>query len=126
MSNATAFKYSEAAHRVADIHNMHIFADRSNVGHWLAVKLSDGSSDGVVYDHRRDAVKHQLHESQCAYIKIHPQGMTAEEAEGILRFFRFAYDNGFRVTDPEGPEIILPSTTEDYFSQLRRLNRRTK
>lgn len=124
MSNATAFKFSEAAHRFADIHNMHIFADKSNIGHWIAVRLSDGGTDGVVYDHRRDAVRHQLDEKLCCYVKIHPGGMTPKEADGILRFYRFAYDNGFRVTDPEGPETILPSTNEDYISQIRRLSRR--
>ena len=36
----------------------------------------------------------------------------------------FAYDAGFKVTDPEGPEIIMPATTQELFSQIRRLSRR--
>jgi hypothetical protein len=116
-----AFKFSEAAHRFADIHNLHIFADRTNIGHWIAIRLADGGSDGVVYDHRREAVSHQFHESLCAYVKVHPAGMSAEEAESVLRFYRFAYDNGHRVIDPEGPELFMPLTVEDYTSQIRRL-----
>jgi hypothetical protein len=108
---------------MSDEHNMHIIADPSNIGRWVAVRLSDGGSDGIVYDYRREAIRHQLHETMCAYVKLHPAGMSAKEAEGILRFHRFAYDNGMRLTDPEGPEVILPSTNEDMSSQLRRLRK---
>lgn len=122
MTNGT-FIFSDAAHRFADIHNMHLLADPGNIGRWMAVRLSDGGTDGVVYDYRREAIRHQLHETLCAYVKVHPAGMSPKEAEGILRFHRFAYDNGMKLTDPEGPEVILPSTNEEMSSQLRRLKR---
>jgi hypothetical protein len=101
-------------------------ADPANIGHWVAVRLSDGGSDGVVYDHRREAVAHQLHESLCAYVQIHPGGMTVAEAESVLKFYRYAYDAGFRVTDPEGPELIMPITTQELGSQVARLQRSNK
>jgi hypothetical protein len=112
------------AHRVADAHNLHVLADRSNVGHWIAVRLADGTSDGAVYDHRREAVSHQLDEKLCAYIKLHPCMMTPKEGASVLKFYRVAYDAGFKVTDPEGPEIIMPATTQELNSQIARLSRR--
>ena len=117
------FIYEAAAHRLSDLYNMHLVADRFNVGRWIAVRLSDGTSDGVVYDHRREAVKHQLHESLCAYVQIRPHQMTVQEAASVLKFYRFAYTSGFRVTDPEGPELIMPITTQELSSQIRRLAR---
>lgn len=116
--------YSVDAHRFADVHNMHLLADHSNVGRWIAVRLADGTSDGVVYDHRREAVAHQLHESLCAYVKINPKVMSVQEAASVLKFYRFAYDSGHRVIDPEGPELIMPITTQELHSQIRRLARR--
>lgn len=120
----STFIYPADAHRFADLHNMHLFADHSNVGRWIAVRLADGTSDGVVYDHRREAVAHQLHESLCAYVQINPKTMSVQEAASVLKFYRFAYDSGHRVVDPEGPELIMPLTTQELNSQLARLSRR--
>jgi len=122
--NGSAFIYPVDAHRFADVHNMHLLADSGNVGHWIAVRLADGGSDNTVYDHRREAVSHQLDEKLCAYVKINPRAMTPQEAASVLKFYRVAYDAGFKVTDPEGPEIIMPATTQELFSQIRRLSRR--
>ncbi|MGH9918992.1 MAG: hypothetical protein ACRD6W_09015, partial [Nitrososphaerales archaeon] len=76
-----------------------------------------------VYDHRREAVKHQFHESLCAYVQIKRGGMTPREAASILKFYRFAYDSGHRVIDPEGPDLIMPITNQELSSQLRQLRR---
>jgi hypothetical protein len=102
--------YSSAAHRCSDAVNVHILGQGDGVyGKWVAVKLEDGRSDGVLYDRKRDAVRHQLHETQCAYICIPPGGMTPRQAENFLRFQRALYDMGCRIADPDkDTDLILP------------------
>lgn len=89
---------------------------------WVAVRLSDGGSDGVLYDKRRDAIRHQLHEQQCAYICIHPGGMNPCQAEPVLKGARQAYDAGMHLIDPDdasgGPEIIKRLTRTDQAAQM--------
>jgi hypothetical protein len=78
---------------------------------WIAARLSDGGDDGVVYESRRDAVSHQLHESQCAYVKLPWDGMSERAAMTFLDFNRRCHDAGFRMTDPD-IEPIMPSERE--------------
>jgi hypothetical protein len=39
---------------------------------WVAIRLSDGGSDGEVYETRQDAIDHQLHETLCALRLVPP------------------------------------------------------
>ncbi len=104
----TARQFSDAAKRCSDMIAIHILAGKA--GLWAAIRLSDGSSDGIAYDRRADAIRHQLHESQCAYVKIPHDAMPLAEAESFLEFHRKAYDAGFRLIDPDDPrELIQPS-----------------
>lgn len=93
--------YSDEARRASDIINMHLLADRAdNVGRWVAIRLSDGSSDGTVYDCKCDAKRHQLHEKQCVYVNIQPTGLSAKDAEILLKMTRQLYDSNFHMPDP--------------------------
>lgn len=83
------------------------------VNKWVAVRMSDGKSDGAIYDTKRDAIRHQLHEYQCAYIKIPPGGMSVDHADRYLNVHRKLYDNGMRIADPDH-EPLMPNTVEDY------------
>lgn len=106
-------QYSDAARRCADIITLHLLADKEdNVGRWVAIRLSDGGSDGKVYDSRAEAVKWQLHEHQCAYVCILPDGMNPRQAEIFLKFNRQLYDNGARMPDPDR-EIAMPENIEE-------------
>jgi len=108
------FGYSDAAKRVCDAIQTHLAALGSGAYfRWVAVRLADGTSDGVLYDTRADAISHQLHESLCAYYQIPPTGISPREAEAMLRYSRFAYDNGYRLPDPETPEPIMPLRREE-------------
>lgn len=70
------------------------------VGRWIALRLSDGGSDGVLYDSKPDAVRHQLHEHQCAYLLIHPfDAMTRGELHRFLAVCEQIYDGGGRLQD---------------------------
>lgn len=104
--------------RLADAHNA--ARRQGGGGRWIAARLSDGGTDGVIYDARADAVRHQLHETQCAYIRVFPiSDMTAAEATAILRVNRDAYNAGYRMVDPadspmmssRGP-VIRPNRAE--------------
>ena len=109
---------SDAARRCSDTIRLHIVAKMA--GRWAAIRLSDGGSDGVAYDTRADAIRHQLHETQCAYVKIPPDDMPPEHAERFLAFHRKAYDAGFRLTDPDDRrEVIMPYTLERFRDLMR-------
>lgn len=115
--------HTDAAKRVSDTYNLHLIgAGDLAKGQWIAVALADGASDNVLYASRLAAVKHQHHNEQyCAYIRIMPTQMTVCEAEAFLRMHRLAYDNGFRMTDPEAPggghDIVPRITGEEFHAQ---------
>lgn len=100
--------YSDAARRLSDTVTMHLTAIGSvAAGRWIAARLSDGGTDNVLYDTKADAVRHQLHEFQCAYVCITPDGMGYREAEIYLAFNRKLYENGYRMPDPSH-HVTLP------------------
>jgi len=100
---------------------------------YLAIRLSDGGSDGKLYATKAEAVRHQLHENLCAYYSFRnaPTGFSAlpmkgwREAAIFLAFNRAAYDAGFRLVDPDdrqgGPDLVMPSMNEHLQNQLSRL-----
>ncbi len=112
----------DLARRVADAVNLHIDASemtgRTKPG-FVAVRLNDGSSDGVLYDSRADAVRAQGSENyRCAYIKLNPGGMSARQAWVVIYGYRQMYDAGARFHEeepiiPHRPEIlpIIPRVT---------------
>jgi hypothetical protein len=122
--------HSDAAKRIADEYSLHRTAGGlDNVGQWIACRLSDGSSDHVLYATRREAVRHQKHnEQQFVFLQMRPCGMSVCEAASFLRFARMAYDAGFRLTDPEhragGRQIIPRLTREDHARMETALSRR--
>lgn len=93
--------HSDAAKRVADIYNMHRVADPYGcIGSWFACALSDGTSDMVLYDSKRDAIRHQHHnENWYTFIQLVPSTMTPCEAEVMLKVARMLYDAGGRISD---------------------------
>lgn len=87
--------YSDEARRVSDGVTLHLLADRDgNHGKWLAFRLSDGTSDGVVYDTPIEAADAQLHYRQCMYVQIAHSGMSPKEASVMLNYYRKVYDAG--------------------------------
>jgi hypothetical protein len=95
---------------------------------YVAIRLSDGGSDQVLYDTKRDAVRHQLHETLCAYFSFRNSlnGFGSyRDAAIFLAWHRAAYDQGWRLPDPDdthgGPDMVLPTADEHVFNQLARL-----
>lgn len=100
---------SDEARRASDAVNLALVANAEASGRWIAIRLSDGGSDGVLYDRKADAVRHQLHETQCAYVKIPPTGMTPRQAAVFLTFNRQLYAAGYRLQDPDR-DVQIPQT----------------
>lgn len=78
-------------------------------GRWIAVSLSDGRCDMRLYASKREAIRFQLHETQCAYLCL-----TGIPTLGEVRLFldtcEQLYDAGFSLADPHtyiNPETML-------------------
>jgi len=117
--------HSDAAKRFADTYNLHkIGAGYDAIGKWIAVALSDGTSDDVLYDNKLAAVTHQKHnETYYAYTKIVPPSMKVCDAEVMLGTYRRLYDKGMRMADPDhkhgGLDLITRLTIADQLAQSR-------
>ena len=79
---------------------------------WVAVRLSDGGTDGTLYDTMEDAIRHQIDEFLCAYFsyKNVMGAVTLKECEIWLDFVRKAYKAGFRLPDPSAQFSGGPKT----------------
>jgi hypothetical protein len=109
--------------RASDVISLHIVG--GNVGKWVALRLEDGSSDGIPYDTRRDAIEHQLHEQLCCYVKVPPDGMTPADALRFILLNRAIYAAGFRLAEPESEtEPIYPMTNEEVMQIIESAGRR--
>jgi hypothetical protein len=84
---------SDAAKRASDAYNLHRVADPNGcVGKWIAVRLSDGTTDNVLYDSKSAAVDHQHHDEDFyAFVQIGPWQFTPEMAETYLTVQRRMY-----------------------------------
>ena len=114
----------DSSKRCADFVNLHWAAlGFGSVGKWVAIRLRDGSSDGVLYDTKRDAVRHQFDEFLCAYVRLIGMQMTVCEAEIFLETHRRLYDRGFRLADPDaksgGRQFLGSNRAEERLRVLR-------
>jgi hypothetical protein len=106
--NATEEEWS-AARRLADAVNEQLLRHGAEAhGKYVAVKLADGSSDGVLYDTRRDATRHQS-DPWCFYVKVQVGGIQPREAWTVLVYARKAKERGIVFTEEE---VILPQRLE--------------
>jgi hypothetical protein len=112
------YAVTDRGRRLAD----HVRAARAigGEGRWIAARLSDGATDGTVYDSKADAVKHQLTETQCAYLVVPPAPMPEAEASAYLELHQKMYDAGYRLQDPD----VTPIMTRDMMPALNRAGRR--
>lgn len=121
--------YSDAAKRAADTVNLHLTFNKwwDIRDKYIAFRMSDGTSDGVLYDTKRDAVTHQLSEQQCFYVSFRNlmNGASPREMQAYINFVRDAYDHGFRLVDPDdvngGPEVVMTTPQRDYWNNMQML-----
>lgn len=116
--------HSDGARRIYETYHLHRLAgDMFDViGKWFAAKLSDGTTDNVLYDTKAEAISHQHHnENYYTFICISPANMTVCSAEVMLTLARKLYDAGLRQSDPGSAarDVIKRSTFEDQVAYLR-------
>lgn len=112
----------DAGKRVSDTINSHLVLYRPWYlqNKWMAFRLADGTTDNVLYDSKRDAVRHQSDEFKCFYVSFRNcgAGCTPREAAIWLVMNRQAYDKGYRFVDPDhalgGASVLLTTPLRDY------------
>ena len=111
---------TDAAKRMANIINgyvtfVHPWELKSK---WVAIKLVDGGSDGVLYDSREDAIRHQSDERFYAFVCMGAMmsGAKPYDCAIYLEFHREAYDANMRLHEPQAPQLIMPTGTYDRFT----------
>jgi hypothetical protein len=98
-----------AAQRLCDAVNLQLQVHGAEAhGKYVAVKLADGRGDGVLYDTRRDATRHQS-DPWCFYVKVNVGGIQPREAWTVLMYARQAKRAGIVFTEEE---VILPHRLE--------------
>lgn len=101
------------AKRMSDILTTHYLEDpRGNVGRFAAIRLSDGGSDGVLYDSVEEAAWAQLHYRQCAYVRIATGGFGPRECAVILAYHRRVYDAGNVPPYLSGARVRVPNVLD--------------
>lgn len=113
--------HSDAAKRFSDTYCLHKAA--GTVRGWIAVRYADGSSDGVVYDSRGDAVRHCWpREDQFFYCSLAERSMSVCAAESVLRWKRVMADIDRAALDRAAPhggrEVIPHASFTDQEAQI--------
>lgn len=114
--------HTDLAKRFADWYNLHKTAGAPN-GHWIAVSLNDGSSDGSAYPDRKTAMRFQHgNEKWFAYVQLGPATMSVCEAESVMRWQRQTHRLQERFVDKDerqgGLQVIPRLNREDLERQM--------
>lgn len=103
----------DAAHALCDAVNIHVAVQRAELRDrpgYVAVRLSNGKSpDGVLFDSRRDAARHHLHDLNVFYVRVGRDTMSPREAGIVLQFNRQARRKGVIFSEEE---VVTPQLTE--------------
>jgi len=114
------------------LRNIAVHTDwETRVNSIVTIRLRDGHCDGVLYETKQAAVKHcGGNEQWYAFFSFRsaPNGFASpRDAAVYLEYHRQAYDNGWRLPDPDardgGPDMIMPAPQEHVTDQLARLMR---
>jgi hypothetical protein len=86
--------WRDKGQRCSDLVKQHLLNDKETATRsWVAIRLSDGGSDGALYPNKIRAVAFQLHPTQCAYLAILPTGIPPREATSFLYHTAQLYEN---------------------------------
>lgn len=117
----------DSGKRISDIFAMHRLADPiGNLGHFFAVRLSDGTTNNNLYPSMgaaRGDIARRDDEDRWMYIQVVPSTLTQRDAALLLRAQRKMYDAGIRVSAMDGRVMIPRIAREDHMAQLRGLFR---
>lgn len=108
---------TDAAKRMCDQINARLtFSNPWEVrSKWMAFRLNDGGTDGVIYDTREEAINHQIDERFCCYFTFRSamSGAKPLDCQIFLNYYRDMYDANMRMHEPEAPQLILPTKAYD-------------
>jgi hypothetical protein len=107
----------DAAQRMADTVALHFAAAVGDimapVGKWCVFALRDGSSDGVLYDSKDDAVRiKEPYAKDYCYLKVTPDGISPSDA------WRFLRVNRLPMIDTTAPEHHVNNAVMPHMSNL--------
>jgi hypothetical protein len=94
------------------------------VASWMAFSLEDGSSDGVLYPTRRDAILHQRRPEFAFYLRMREcrAGLSPRDATILLSVFRIQRDRGRYHPDPDSDlDMVMPLTREHLIQPIARV-----
>jgi hypothetical protein len=110
--------HTDEAKRISDATYLHAAAmGWDSAGRFIACRLADGKGGETLYDTHFDAVRHQPDPNLCLYIRLRAEGMNVCDAELFLWVNRQAYNNGFRLADPDKAEnnrTLIPRLTASH------------
>lgn len=103
----------DAAARMRDAVNLHVLTGSLGVRErhlcWVAIRLSDGRSDGNLYESRADAVRHTTNlEKGWFYVKVGAEQMGDREAVIVLQQARQAFSRGVIFAEEQVVTTMLP------------------
>lgn len=114
-------RITDAARRMSDIVNAMItfHGPFEIASKFMSFRLTDGTSDGALYDTKREAVRHVSNEKYFAFFCFRSAmgGMSPKDAQIFLDVHRHAYDNGGHLADPDdmrgGRDMIVSTRGYD-------------
>lgn len=120
------FRNLDAAKRFRDtiaLHQVALTKDELIAKRFVAIALSDGSSDNTAYETRDAAMRHQKgHPALYLYFQIPMERLNEYICDSILWYVRGVYDAGYRPRLGEA-ELIIPNNVEEieaYADDARR------
>lgn len=119
--------HSDVARKISDTTRLAwaVYGWDGFVNHWFWFRLSDGTTDSILYPSKLDAMRHTLNEKHCMFLIMHPTGMSHCEAEIMLTVHRRARSRD--IATPQlslpggGPELITRIGSDKIFNQIRAL-----
>lgn len=117
-------QHSDEAKRISDATYLHVAAQGlAVVGKFISFLLTTGDCGTDLYDTHFDAVRMNPNDHERrGYIRLRFEGMDVCEAELFLWVARQAYDNGFRLTDPDQRKqrAIIPRVAPEHNYRILR------
>jgi len=120
--------HTDAAKRISDTVTLHWIAGGYDnvVGKWMAFRLSDGTSDNLLYPDKLSCMRHQKGVYQhYMYLCLQPGGMGICEAEVMVKLHRNARERDIATPDinaPHGGRDLIPRIgMQEVNQQIRKL-----
>jgi hypothetical protein len=110
--------HSDGAKRISDTVTLHYAVlGWDCVRKWLAFSLNDGTGGNDLYDSKSDAVRMQSDPKWCLYLCLAAGGMSACEAEIVLKTARKMADWNLHETS----RVFIPRIAAEHQQQTLRL-----